>query len=102
MPIHIYQCYNGALGSYVSGGYCCMADLRVGLGGEIDFVWAEQKRIVYLNSVSTDGMLQVVLDSVQHWLGFNVIRGLKQRGKRKSWRGSERKKSGQIDGMRAR
>lgn len=80
-----------------------MADLRVGQGGEIDFVWTEQKRKVYLDSLSnTDAMLRVVLDSVQHWLCLNVIRGLKRRGKRKSWRGSERKKSGQIDGMQAR
>lgn len=86
----------------MSRGYCCIADLGVRQGWEIDFVWTEQKRIVYLDSLATEGTLGVVLDSVQHWLGLNVIRGLKQRRKRKSWTGSERNKSGQKHGMRTR
>lgn len=39
-PIRLYKFYNGAFGKEVSRGYCWMADLRVGQGEEIDFVWA--------------------------------------------------------------
>lgn len=62
----------------------------------------KNKKNTDLDSLRTDVMLRVVLKSVQHWLGLDVIRGLKLRGKRKNRRGSERKKSGQIDGMHAR
>lgn len=57
----------------------------------------KKKQKVYLASVSTYGLLWVILDSVQHWLNSNVIRGLKLRQRKKMWRKKEQDKEKWTD-----
>lgn len=78
--------------------WCCgkVSVKRILLYGRLKELDKKEKSILPAVFALTEHQCYVATCFRFSRLSLNVIRGLKQRGKKKSWRGSERKERGQI------